>query len=335
MASASARSGDEVSIDGRRAVVTGAGGFIGSATCRRLAAEGARVVGLEVDAEAAQRVAALGVKPRVADVSDEGALAEALSDAELVVHTAAYVRETGTMDEFIRVNVIGTANVLAAAEAAGAERVLHISSVVVYGFVDEREQDESAYRRAVGLPYLDTKSASDALACRRGAVVIRAGDVYGPGSRPWLVRPVQIARDGPFPLPGGGDRVMLPVYIDDLVESLVLGLRRGRAGRAYTVWDGSSLSFGDYFGRLFEAVGARPPRNLPRPVISALATGLELAARLRGRTPDFGRQGVIYVDRRGTVSNRRAREELGWDPQVSLDEGLRRSVEWLRAEGIA
>ena len=80
-----------------------------------------------------------------------------------------------------RVNVGGTVNVLDAAEAAGAERVVHLSSVVVYGYDDPADQDETAHRRTVGIPYIDTKSASDRLALRRGAVVIRPGDVYGPG----------------------------------------------------------------------------------------------------------------------------------------------------------
>ena len=178
---------------------------------------------------------------RLADVSDPTGIAAALEGVELVVHTAAYVREWGEMEEFIRVNVQGTVNVLDAAEAAGAERVIHLSSVVVYGYEDEREQDESAFRRSVGFPYIDTKSASDRIALRRGAVVIRPGDVYGPGSTPWLLRPVELSRSGQLALPGRGEGTMLPVYIDDLTEAIVLALRRGVPGRAYTVWDGEPV----------------------------------------------------------------------------------------------
>jgi nucleoside-diphosphate-sugar epimerase len=121
------------------------------------------------------------------------------------------------------------------------------------------------------------------------------------------------------------------VYIDDLVESIVLGLRRGTPGHASTVWDGEPVSFHDYFTRLAEVAGGRPPRRLPRAALSALASSMELVARLRGRPPDFGRHGITLVDRRGTASNRLAREELGWEPRVDLDEGLRRSGEWLRS----
>ena len=320
----------EIQLDGRRVAVTGAGGFIGAATCARLSSEGAEVIGVDIDPALEARVADSTREFRAADIADHRAIGAALEGAELVVHTAAYVREWGTMEEFIPVNVRGTVNVLDAAEAAGAERVVHLSSVVVYGYAAPNELDESASRRQVGIPYIDTKGASDRIAVRRGAVVIRPGDVYGPGSVPWLIRPAELLRSGQMALPGEGDGTMLPVYIDDLVDSIILGLERGVPGHAYTVWDGEPVSFHDYFSRLAEMTGGKPPRKLPRAALSALAGAVELVARARKRPPDFGRHGITLVDRRGTASNALAREELGWEPQVGLEEGLRRSERWLR-----
>ncbi len=322
---------EEVALRDRRVAVTGAGGFIGSALTRRLASEGCEVIGVELSGEPAERVREAGGEPRVADVSDAAGTAGALQGAELVVHTAAYVREWGPMEEFIEVNVKGTVNVLGAARAAGAERVVHLSSVVVYGYDDEHEQDESAFRRTVGVPYIDTKSASDRVAIRRGAVVVRPGDVYGPGSVPWLLRPVELSRSGQLALPSRGEGTMLPCYIDDLVEAIVLALKRGEPGRSYTIWDGEPVSFHDYFTRLAELAGGRPPRHLPRALLAAAAGASELLAQARGRAPAFGRHGVTLVDRDGTASNARAREELGWEPEVDLADGLRRSAEWLAA----
>ena len=323
----------EETLRDRRVAVTGAGGFIGSAVCRRLADQGAFPVGIEVSAELAERAREAGAEPRIADVSDPAAIAGALADAELVVHTAAYVREWGEMDEFIEVNVRGTVNVLDAAEAAGADRVVHLSSVVVYGYVDEREQDESAHRRSGGIPYIDTKSASDRSALRRGAGVIRPGDVYGPGSTPWVVRPAELLRSGQMMLPGRGDGTMLPAYIDDLVEAVVLALRRGVPSHAYTIWSGEPVGFREYFIRLAELTGGKPPRRLPRPLLAAIAGAAEAAFRAAGRPPAFGRHGITLVDRRGTASNALAGEELGWSPQVELEEGLSRSAQWLREQG--
>jgi len=123
---------------------------------------------------------------------------------------------------------------------------------------------------------------------------------------------------------------MLPVYVDDVAEAIALALTRGAPGRAYTIWSGEEVGFAEYLERLAALEGATPPRRLPRPVLVALGAGLEGVARLRGLPPLGGRHGPTLVDRRGTVSNARARAELGWEPRVSLEEGLRRTGEWLR-----
>ncbi len=314
-------------LKARKVVVTGAGGFIGAAVCRRLAAEGAEVIGVELDAQSAERARRAGAEPRIADVSDPAGAREALADAELIVHTAAFVREWGSMEDFIRVNVRGTVNVLDAAEAAGAERVVHLSSVAVYGYDAEREQDESASPRQVGVPYIDTKSASDRIAARRGAVIVRPGDVYGPGSIPWVVRPVEMMRSRVFALPDRGEARMLPVYIDDLAEGIVLALRKGKPGEAYSIWSGEGVSFGEYFDRLAEAVGVPAARRMPRALMWLLGATAETGFRALGRPPPFGRHGPHLLARRGSASNERARQELGWEPSIALEQGILRSAD--------
>jgi nucleoside-diphosphate-sugar epimerase len=320
-------------FDGRTAAVTGAGGFIGGAVAGALAAEGAAVRAIDVSADLAERALELGVEPAVADVTDRAALDAALSDVELVVHAAAFVHEWGSMSEFERVNVRGTAAVLDAAAAAGAERVVHISSVVVYGYDDPSEQDETSFRRTCGIPYIDTKSASDRLASRRGAVVIRPGDVYGPGSIPWVARPLELAQSSLMVVPSG-ERWMLPVYVDDLVEAILLGLERGEPGRAYAVWGGERVTFHDYFSRIAQIAGTAPPRSGPRAALELAGAALDGWARLRGRAPALTARSATFIARRGTVSTERIRTELGWEPRVGLEEGLSRSAEWARSTGL-
>jgi len=326
--------GDAQRFEGRKVAVTGAGGFIGNAICRGLAVEGAPLTGLELDPDAAGRVADAGATFEACDVTDLPALERCLDGVELVVHTAAHVREWGRMEDFVRVNVRGTRNVIDAAEGGGADRVLHVSSVVVYGYDDPTEQDEDVAHRTYGIPYIDTKGASDALACRRGAVVIRPGDVYGPASVPWVLRPLALARANQLSVPGEGEGIMLPLYVDDLVEAVALGLLEGEPGRPYAAWDGEPVTFEDYFNRLAELVGGRPARRLPRPLLAGAAAVMEAVASVRGAPPPFTRNAITFIDRRGTVSTRRIREELGWERRVDLDEGLRLTERWLRAEGL-
>ncbi len=287
--------------------VTGASGFIGAALTERLRAEGDEVVGIDV----------AGDPDRRADVADPASIVAALAGAEAVVHAAALVAEAGRMAEFVRVNVRGTRNVL---DAAGARPTVVLASVAGWGYEFRRELGEDAPPRPCGLPYVDTKGATETLALRRGATVIRPGDVYGPGSVPWVVRPLEMMRAGRFYLPSPGDGVMTLVFVDDLVDAIVRALREPRAaGRAYTVWDGEPVPAREYFERL----GGRPVKTLPAPVLRA-------AARAMGMGP----AAVTFVTRRAAFPNERARAELGWKPQATLDEGMARTREWARATGL-
>jgi nucleoside-diphosphate-sugar epimerase len=287
--------------------VTGASGFIGSAVCARLRADGDEPIAIDV----------AGDPDRRADVSDPSATVAALGGADAIVHAAAIVAERGRMEDFVRVNVRGTRNVL---DAAGPRRTVVIASVAGWGYEFRRHLDEDSPPRPCGLPYVDTKGAAETLALRRGATVIRPGDVYGPGSGPWVVRPLEMMRAGRFFLPSPGDGVMTLVFVDDLVDAVVRALREPRAaGRAYTVWDGEPVPAREYFERL----GDRPVRTLPAPVLRA-------AARAMG----VGPAAVTFVTRRAAYPNERARAELGWRPSTTLDEGMARTREWARAAGL-
>lgn len=326
----------EVRLEGRTVAVTGAAGFIGHAVGRQLVAEGASVIGIDAAPDTVERITSERIEARVADVTDAAAMRSALKGAELIVHTAARVTDSGTMDEHIAVNVGGTVNVLdAAAALGGVKRVVHLSSVVVYGFDDPSVQGESAHLRTCGVPYIDTKSASDRLARRRGASVVRPGDVYGPGSVPWTIRPLGLAQAGTLAVPGRGDGRMLAIYIDDLVAAVTAALRLGEPGAAYAAWnDSESITFEEYFLHFSRMTGTRPPRRLPRSVIDATGRGAEIWAGLTGGTPAMTRHSRVLIDRRGSVSTRRLREELGWEPRTGIDEGIALTEKWLRESGL-
>jgi nucleoside-diphosphate-sugar epimerase len=315
--------------------VTGAGGFIGRALCERLVADGATVAGLDVAPGAEQRVTAAGAEFRLADTTDADGVAAALADCNGVIHTAAIVSDWGPMADFVRVNVGGTRNVLDAAEAAGAERVVHVSSVAVWGYEFHHDISEDAKPRQAGAPYIDTKAASHTMALRRGAAVVRPGDVYGPGSIPWAVRPLEAMRAGRFFLPGKGEGLMTPVYIDDLVDCIVRALvHPGAGGQAFTAWDGHAVTAAEFFGHYARMLGRDHVRTLPLGVIKLAALAQELQARAAGRAPQVSRQALTYLSRRATYPNARAREILGWSPAIELPEGMRRTENWFRDQEL-
>ena len=187
------------------------------------------------------------------------------------------------MEEFIAVNVRGTVNVLDAAEAAGAERVVHLSSVVVYGYADEGDQDESASPpRRWASPTSTRRAPRTGIAVRRGAVVIRPGRRLRARIGPVADAPGRAApRRARWPCPARATGRCSPSTSTTWSRRSCSALRRGepgprlhrlgrRAGRASTTTSAGSP----------RSRAASPPRKLPRPVLSAVAGATELVARL-------------------------------------------------------
>ena len=274
------------------------------------------------------------------DTTDPSGWADQLEGVQVVVHTAAIVTMAGDPDRFWRVNVLGTRRVLEAAAAAGVARAVVLSSIVAYGFDIEGEVDETWPVRTSGAPYVDTKVATEQVALQMHAsgaidtVVVRPGDVYGPSSPPWTLAPVEELRRGRAFLPTGQGRLN-PIYIDDLVDALASAIVvPGATGQVLNVTAGQPVSPLDFFTHYARMLGLAPPRQLPLSVLGPAAEAMGRVDRLRGRESHLSAFTMRYLARRGVVSGARAREILGWEPRVDLDEGFRRTEAWLHETGI-
>jgi nucleoside-diphosphate-sugar epimerase len=310
----------------RTAVVTGASGFIGRPLVDLLRASGWTVTGVDLVADSARGVVA-------GDVAAPGAWQHALVGADLVVHTAAKVGMPTPPDPdgYWRVNVGGTKNVLDAAARGGARRVVVLSSVVVFGLDFPDGVDEDHPVRHTGIPYTDTKIAAEVAAMSAHAaggtevVVVRPGDVYGPGSI-WVEECLAMLRQRTFMLPARGQGTFSPVYVDDLVRGLVAAATApAAAGRTITLSGGVGVPAGDFFDRVAALEGRGPVRKLPTSVLLAAAGAVGLGARAARRTTNLSPGSIHYLaDRRGTYSIARAADLLGWRPEADLDEGMAR-----------
>ncbi|MEB3370023.1 NAD-dependent epimerase/dehydratase family protein [Saccharopolyspora mangrovi] len=225
------------------------GGFIGRALATRLRARGDVVRGVDFIADPSAQVVA-------GDISTPGTWQDHAADCDLVVHTAAVVSNAVDPDTCWRINVLGTRNVVEAAARGGARRLVHLSSVRAFSdlrFPDGVTEDHPV--RPDGNPYVDTKIASEQVVLQAHGVrempvtVIRPGDVYGPGSRPWTLIPLELIRANRFVLPAMGKGIFSPVYIDDLLDGLLLAAAHPQAaGQVFTISGGTEVRCREFFG---------------------------------------------------------------------------------------
>src|SRR3954454_4173512 len=316
----------------RRVFITGALGFIGERLADHYRERGAEVRGMDVRADPLRDVVA-------GDVSDAGEWQGHAAGCDLVIHTAGVLTLGGDPDAVWRVNVMGTRRALDAAVGGGARRFVQLSSVLALSWTFPDGADERHPVRANGTPYVDTKVASEQVVLQAHAAgevectVIRPGDVWGPRSRPWTVLPVEMIRQRVFMVPRGG--IFSPIYVDNLVHGVALAAGSGAAvGEVFILSDGRGIANEEFFGRYYAMLGKKGPRVLPRAALTAIANGIDAAARLRRQENEMSANSVAYLARRGTYSIEKARRVLGYEPQVGFDEGFRRTEAWLREERL-
>jgi nucleoside-diphosphate-sugar epimerase len=318
-----------------RVFITGASGFIGRALCERYAADGHEVRGCDLVADPARHVVA-------GDVAAPGSWQEFAAGSELVIHTAATVSlRLERRDDIWRSNVLGTANAIDAAQRAGARRFVHFSSVTVFGLEFPDGVDEGYPVRNTFIPYPDSKIASEQVVLQAHldqkveCTVVRPGDVYGPRSRVWATVPAELIRQRRFVLPGLGRGIHSPVYIDNLVDGVVLASTTANAaGQVFTLSDGIGVPYREFFAPYAELVGRRL-LLAPTSVALGAAAVVQRLARLQPGDNDVNPGSARYLLRRGTYSIEKAKKMLGWEPKVGLQLGLERTVGWLREQGFA
>jgi nucleoside-diphosphate-sugar epimerase len=320
-----------------KVLVTGGGGFLGSAIVRRLMARGDEVRSFSRGDYPELRQ--LGVDVRQGDLTEIETIADAARGCELIIHTAAKAGIWGPFKEFKRVNVVGTQNVLMACHLSGIRKLVYTSSPsVVFSGVDMEGVDESApYSEHYDAHYPFTKRVAEQLVVEANGphlatVALRPHLIWGPGDPHLLPRLVARAKAGKLRRIGNRANLVDATYIDNAADAHILAADRidigsPIAGKAYFVAQGEPLPLWDLIGKLLEAVGAPPVRRRMWPMTAYLA-GLFLESvyhwlPLKGEPPM-----TSFLARQLCTAHwfnlDAARRDLGYRPAVSLEDGLRR-----------
>jgi nucleoside-diphosphate-sugar epimerase len=318
----------------RQVFITGALGFVGRALAARYRGLGADVHGVDVRADDAANVVA-------GDVTQPGEWQSHLDGCDLVIHTAAIVTNNVAREDAWRVNVFGTRRVLDAAQQANVKRFVHLSSLAVMRFIVADLADETAPVLPTGNPYVDTKIAGEHAVLAAHAAgeiactIIRPADIYGPGSRPWTIVPVQMIKKGLFLLPAHGQGIFRAIYIDDLVDGIVLAAEKDEAIGQIIILGGERATACDtFFGYYCRMLGKAGPHKFSTPTAVAIAELGRFVFTLLGKPTEMGRGAMEMLAKKTTVSNAKARRVLGWEPKTDVDEGMRLTENWLHEQGM-
>jgi nucleoside-diphosphate-sugar epimerase len=339
-----------------RALVTGATGLVGSHIVERLQADGWTVRALVRSARDEDDRGSRGwnttawLRQREVDLAlgsvlDLTAFADAAAGCDVVFHAAAVVAARGGWEEYRTMNVDGTRNAIAAASRAGA-RLVHVSSVAVYGASGRYRPDGKETDEAMPLAPLDenawyarSKRESEELvldahrAGRVWATALRPSVIYGPRDRHFVPRMARIVSLGVAPRVGNGTNTLSIVHAASVADGAARAAAISAAGgQAYNVAHDFDVTSSDFFRLGGVGVGKRVRFvTIPRWLVGASVSAFRrLMSALSGGSLGMVSDGaaVSFLTRDNPFSSALARRELGWSPPIAPDVGIPDSFRW-------
>ncbi len=322
-------------------LVTGGTGFLGQHLIRRLRELGHQVRVLGRNPKVCQTLATAGFEVLPGDLCDRPLLERACAGIDAVFHVAALSAPWGRRDDFFRANVDGTSNVLHACRAQKVRRFLHVSSPSVT--FDGRDHllgtEDVPYPPRYLCVYSETKKiAEEMVRSAHGpalaTTILRPKAIFGPGDTTLLPRLIDAARIGRLPQIGDGSNLVDLTYVDNVVHALVLALEASTSfGKTYTITNAEHVPLWDLIRHVLQRVGVtKPLRSVPFRVAYALAWGMEWRARLLGGEPRLTRYTTAILGRTQTYDLRAARQDLNYEPLVSIADGVERTLAWFTSQ---
>ncbi len=322
-------------------LVTGGTGFTGKALVKRLLDLGHQVVAMDYkEGIKTQELRDWGAQVIIGSVTQREIVRQAMAGVEVVHHLAAAFRELNVPNSFYdEVNVGGTRITLEEAQRVGVRKFIYCSTCGVHGNIDNPPGGEDAPIQPADY-YQRTKYEAEPVVldfARQGmkTCILRPAAIYGPGDPERFFMIFKRVATGTFPMFGNGRTLYHPLYIDSLVDAFLLAQEEGKGeGQAYLIADEEYVGIEDLVRRVAKAMGV--PVNIPHfPVWPVVAVGhvCEKICRPFGITPPIFPRRVDWYRQNRAFKIDKAKRDLGYNPTIGLDEGLRRTAQWYREEG--
>ena len=325
-----------MNLQNKTILITGIGEFVGLRTAELASSRGMKVCGLQSSSDKTKKAENLGDKVIVGSVTDRATASKACQGVDIVLHATEVAQEGGSLEKFREVNVGGTINMAQAAKDAGVKTFVHLSSGLVYGFNYADRITEEGPLSGENNPYCQTKIEAEKALLQLnsppdfGIIIIRPGDVYGPGSIPWIVRPLLLMRQKLFAYANDGRGVINHVYIDNLIQAIFLAIEKETYGEIFNVTDGQETTWKEYFIRLAEIAGLPAPFSLPKDELKLFLKVRNQGQKLFRKQADLLPEVVDFMTRPYAYSITKAQTILSYEPAINLEEGMKLTQEWLQ-----
>lgn len=325
----------------QKVLVTGATGFIGSNLVRRLVELNYKVSVLIRGGSKLDKIEDLEVNRFIGDLNDYSSLLNATKGFNLVFNLAAGLPYHRLSDKgYHLANVEGVKNIANACLKRNVDRLVHVSTVGVYGSTSEKGIDESA-PLVLRDEYSKSKAMGDEIIFKAikennlPATIIRPTIAYGPGdTRPGFLDLFRLIKKGLFVPVGQGDNYFHTIYVENLIHGLILASAHKKAlGQDFIIGDDPCPKMRDIWQTIANVEEKNLPGfNLPVPLAKALGKISDVSRKLGGPSP-LNTQRVKFITENRRYNINKAKKLLGYKPKIGLKQGVERTYFWYKQHG--
>lgn len=322
-----------------KTLITGATGFLGGALAHRLHGMGWAVTALGRNPAKLNELEDAGMNPIRADISKKSELTEVFKGQEIIFHCAALPSPWGNFEKFYQANVIGTRNVVQACLENKVKRLVYVSTPSIYFDYNSRVgvKEDDPLPEPIS-HYAQTKLLAEeevdkGFANGLAVVSIRPRALFGEGDTVIFPRLIPRLKTGRLPILGDGENIVDLTYIQNVVDALLLCAESpaNTLGKKYSISNGEPIKIWKLIERICDELGyPHPSRKVSYKTANTAASALEFIYSLIPYSPEppLTRLSVSMMANSSTVDISAAKNELGYQPKVSIEEGVGRFLKW-------
>lgn len=309
-----------------KCLVTGAGGYIGNSLVKRLVNEGHEVSGLINKSK--PKISENKVTYIQGDITDIDTLKKTIKDIEIIFHCAALVKDYGSKKKFYKVNFEGTKNLVELSESIDIKRFIFIGHI---GYESERYKSNYAKTKDLAEKFLLKKYETENFPI----VVIRPGNVFGPGADTWVLRPFNAILKNRISLIDNGIGIFHHTYIDNLLDCLIEAISNPNViGEVIDITDGDdTVTWKKYFDELATIAGKQQiKKNMSKNMatnIAKIMLFLNLIFRIK---PWITPTAVDILTNNKPISIKKAQKLLDYEPKINYETAMKKIEKWLKDE---